>query len=141
MPSSKRIEKLTKLILKRAGEVVSQELKDPRLGIVTITRVDLTADLRHAKIFWSVLGDESERNKSTYALEHARGHIQSEIAHIMHTRVTPILSFHYDESIEGVIRVSRILNDLRQEREAIEEQAAEADDAGQADGEDETAGQ
>ena len=103
MPSSKRIEKLTKLILKRAGEVVSHELKDPRLGLVTITRVDLTADLRYAKIYWSVLGDESERSKSTYALEHARGHIQSEIAHVLHTRVTPILSFHYDESIEGVI--------------------------------------
>ena len=122
MPSSKRIERLTKLILRRTGEVVTQELKDPRLGLVTITRVKLAEDLRTAEIFWSVLGDESERGKSTHALEHAKGYVQSEIAAVMHTRVTPIISFRYDESIEGAIRVTRMIDELTREREAREEE-------------------
>ena len=127
MPSKQRIERLSKLILRRAGEVVSQELKDPRLGLVTITRVRLADDLKSAEIFWSVLGEEAERGLSTHALDHARGHIQSEIAQIMHTRVTPTLSFHFDESIEGAIRVNRIIDGLTREREASEAPEAESE--------------
>ncbi len=125
MPSSKRLERLSKLILRRAGEVVTQELKDPRLGLVTITRVKLSEDMKAAEIFWSVFGDETEQGKSAHALEHARGYIQSEIAAVMCTRMTPILSFHYDESIEGAIRVSRLISDLTREREDREAQTAD----------------
>jgi ribosome-binding factor A len=120
MPSTKRLEKLTKVILRRAAEVVAHELKDPRLGLVTITRVDLAEDLRYARIHWSVLGDESERSRSSHALDHARGHVQSLIAQVLQTRVTPIISFHYDESIEGAVRMGRLLDELRQERETRE---------------------
>jgi ribosome-binding factor A len=120
MPSSKRIERLTKVILRRAGEVVAHELKDPRLGLVTITRVQLVEDLSAARIYWSVMGDEAERSKSAHALEHARGFVQSEIAGVMHTRITPVVSFHYDESIEGAVRMSRLLDGLRKEREERE---------------------
>jgi ribosome-binding factor A len=128
MPSPKTLEKLKKIILRRAGEVVTQELKDPRLGLVTITRVDLTEDLRQAKLYWSVLGDESERSRTAHGLEHARGHVQSEIARSLHTRTTPIISFHFDESIEGAVRMSRLLDDIRKEREDREGQA-EPDEA------------
>jgi len=127
MPSKQRIERLSRLILRRAGEVVTQELKDPRLGLVTISRVKLAEDLKTAQIFWSVYGDETERSRSAHALDHARGHVQSEIASIMHTRVTPVISFHYDESIEGAIRVTRIIDELTREREALE-----SDDEGEA---------
>jgi ribosome-binding factor A len=128
MPSSKRIEKLSRVILRRAAEVVAHELKDPRLGLVTITRVKLTEDLRHAQIFWSVMGDEADRSRSAHALEHARGHVQSEIAHVLHTRVTPVIAFVFDESIEGAVRMGRLLDDLRREREAREAERGEDDD-------------
>ncbi len=131
MPSKQRIERLCKLILRRAGEVVTQELKDPRLGLVTITRVTLADDLKTAEIFWSVYGDESERSRSTHALDHARGHVQSEIAHIMHTRVTPLITFHYDRSIEGAIRVTRTIDDLTREREASEAPEPESEHDGE----------
>lgn len=129
MPPSKRIERLTKLILRRAGEVVAHELKDPRLGLVTISRVWLAHDLSTAKLYWSVIGDEAERSKSGHALDHARGYVQSEIAGVMHTRVTPIISFHYDESIEGAVRMSALLDGIRKEREE-REGAPEDDDVG-----------
>jgi ribosome-binding factor A len=111
-----RHEKLSSLVHRRASEVILYELKDPRLGFVTVTRVKLSKDLRHATIFWSVVGADSDRSKTTHALEHARGFIQSEVASALSTRVTPTLDFEYDESVEGSVRVSRILDDLRRIR-------------------------
>ena len=111
-----RHEKLQSLVLRRASEVILYELKDPRLGFVTVTRVKLANDLRHAVIYYSVVGTPGERSRTSGALEHARGHIQSEIAHVMTTRVTPAVHFEYDESVEGSVRVSKILDDLRRER-------------------------
>jgi ribosome-binding factor A len=119
-----RLEKLTQLVLRRASEVILYELNDPRLGFVTVTRVKLTGDLRHAVIYYSVVGTEADRSKTGHALEHARGHVQSEIARAMHTRVTPVVRFEFDESIAGSIRVSQLLHDLREERGEQEEASA-----------------
>lgn len=116
-----RLEKLTQLVHRRASEVISYELNDPRLGFVTISRVKLSGDLKHAVIFYSVLGTEGDRSKTEHALEHARGHVQSEIASVMHTRVTPVVRFEYDEGVAGSIRVSQLLDDLREERGEQEE--------------------
>lgn len=114
---SVRLSRLTMLVHRRASEVILQDLKDPRLGFVTVTRVKLAGDLRHAIIYYSVVGDEADRSKTAHALDHAKGYIQSQVAKSMHTRVTPILQFEYDEGVERSIRVSSILNDLRQEQE------------------------
>jgi ribosome-binding factor A len=119
-----RLEKLTHLVHRRASEVILYELNDPRLGFVTISRVKLSGDLRHATIFYSVVGTDGDRSKTEHALEHARGHVQSEIARVMHTRVTPIVRFEYDEGVAGSIRVSRILDELREERGEQEEPSA-----------------
>ncbi len=123
-----RLEKLTQLVHRRASEVILYELNDPRLGFVTISRVKLAGDIRHAVIYYSVVGSEGDRSKSAHALEHARGHIQSEIASAMHTRVTPIVRFEYDEGVAGSIRVSQILDDLREERGEQEEPSATAEE-------------
>ncbi len=116
-----KLKKLTELVQRRASEVILYELSDPRLGFVTVSRVRLSRDLRHAIIYYSVVGSESDRSKTAHALEHARGHIQSRIAHAMHTRVTPIIEFRYDEAVEGAVRVSRILDDLKKERKETDE--------------------
>ena len=114
-----RLEKLTHLVMRRAGEVITHELVDPRLGFVTVTRVKLSRDLRHAVIYYSVVGSDADRSKTAHALEHARGHIQSQIARAMRTRVTPQVRFEFDKGVEGSIRVSEILSRLRQEREEL----------------------
>jgi ribosome-binding factor A len=111
-----RHEKLVSLVHRRASEVILYELKDPRLGFVTVTRVKLSRDLRHATVYWSVVGPASDRSKTARALDHARGFVQSEIAAALRTRVTPALAFEYDESVEGSVRVSRILDELRRQR-------------------------
>jgi ribosome-binding factor A len=111
-----RLEKLTHLVQRRASEVILHELVDPRLGFVTVTRVKLSRDLRHAVIYYSVVGSDADRSKTAHALEHARGHVQSQIARAMRTRVTPQIRFEFDKGVEGSIRVSEILNRLREER-------------------------
>ena len=123
-----RLEKLAQLVQRRASEVILFELNDPRLGFVTISRVKLAGDLRHAVIYYSVVGSESDRSKTQHALEHATGHIQSEIARAMHTRVTPLVRFEFDEGVAGSIRVSRILDELKEERGEQEEASAPTDE-------------
>jgi ribosome-binding factor A len=86
--------------------------------------VKLSGDLKYAVIYYSVLGTEGDRSKTEHALEHAKGHVQSEIASVMHTRVTPIIRFEYDESVAGSIRVSQLLDELREERGEQEESSA-----------------
>jgi ribosome-binding factor A len=120
-----RLKRLTQLLHRRAGEILSYELKDPRMGFVTVSRVKLSGDLRHAVIYWSIVGTESERSRTAHALEDARGHVQSQIAAVMHTRVTPVIRFEFDESIAGSVRVSQILDELRGERAEPEETPGE----------------
>jgi ribosome-binding factor A len=123
-----RLEKLTQLVHRRASEVITYEMNDPRMGFVTISRVKLSGDLRYAVIYYSVVGSDSDRSKTEHALEHAQGHIQSEIARAMHTRVTPIVRFEYDEGVAGSIRVSQLIDELREERGEQEELSTAAEE-------------
>ena len=117
--TTRRIERLRKVILRRASDVILYELHDPRLGFVTLSKVDLTDDLRYAVIYYSVIGDDADRSKTGHALETARGFIQKEIARILHTRVTPHIRFQYDASVEGVLRISRIIDQAVAEDDAV----------------------
>lgn len=110
-----RLQKLTHLVHRTASEVILYELKDPRLGFVTVTRVKLSRDLRHAIVFYSVVGTDGDRSKTAHALDHARGHIQTRIAKVMRTRVTPLIRFEYDLGVEGSVRVSQILAEIAEE--------------------------
>ncbi len=114
--ASIKILKLSQRIKERVGTIFLNEINDPRAGFLTVTRVDLARDLRSCTIYYSVLGTESDRRTSARVLEHARGHIQRKVAEILSTRSTPILTFEYDPSIEGSVRIGRILNDLAAER-------------------------
>ncbi|MCZ6696805.1 MAG: hypothetical protein O7A63_09740, partial [Acidobacteria bacterium] len=79
-----------------------------------------------AIIHWSIVGTKAERSKAAHALEDARGHVQSLIAAVMHTRVTPIIRFEFDESVEGTVRLGRLLDELRAERDEDETEEEEA---------------
>ena len=125
-----RLKRLTHLVHRRASEVVLYELKDPRLGFVTVTRVKLSGDLRHAVIYYSVVGSDGDRSKTAHALEHASGHVQTQIAKAMQTRVTPLVRFEYDEGIEGSVRVSQILSELKSELGEEEDEHLEGGDGG-----------
>jgi ribosome-binding factor A len=94
------------------------ELSDPRLGFITVTGVETSADLRTAKVFVSVLGDETERDATLEALRSSHGVIQSRIAAEMRMRRTPTLTFHYDDTIEKGVRISRLLDEGQEEDES-----------------------
>jgi ribosome-binding factor A len=121
-------------------EVLSQEipaLKDPRIGFVTVTGVQTSADLRHAKVFVSVLGNTPARERTLAGLRAAHGRLQERIAADVRIKRTPQLQFLYDESIERGMRIETLLQ--RYEGELGEPAADDADDgepvADDADGE------
>jgi|SRR5215203_5007711 len=88
------------------------ELKDPRIGFVTVTGVDTTPDLRQANVFVSVLGSDRKRDRSLQGLAAAHGVLQARLAKELRMKRTPQLTFHYDPSVEEGVRMSRLIDEL-----------------------------
>ena len=93
------------------GDAIATELKDPRIGFVTVTEVDTSPDLRAARVYVSVLGSPEERESSLAGLRSSHGVLQKKIATGMRMKRTPTLTFEYDESAERGDRISRLLED------------------------------
>jgi ribosome-binding factor A len=96
-------------------EVVSQgvgELKDPRIGFVTVTGVETSPDLRHARVFVSVLGSESKREKTLTGLAAAHGLLQARLARELRMKRTPQLAFEYDPTVERGVRMTQLIDEL-----------------------------
>ena len=104
----RRVNESIKEIL---GDAITTELKDPRIGFVTVTEVDTSPDLRAARVYVSVLGTEEERARSLAGLRSSHGFLQGKIASAMRMKRTPTLTFEYDESAERGDRISRLLKD------------------------------
>lgn len=134
MATERRIARLCSLIKQRVAEVLQRGMKDPRLGFVTITSVELDRELTICKVFWSVLGDEKSRKLSEKALNHGRKFVQHEVAEILPTRTVPQLQFVFDESVEGVLRVHKLLDELNPPAEGDPSSADSEPDPGQTDG-------
>lgn len=96
--------------------IIQRELKDPRLGFVTITKVELSGDLSHAKVGYSCLGSPDERMKSQEALDHSAGFIRGLVKKRFRLKIIPELVFRYDASIEQAISMASKLDDLKQPR-------------------------
>ena len=93
------------------GDAITTELKDPRIGFVTVTEVDTSPDLRAARVYISVLGSPEERESSLAGLRSSHGVLQGKIASGMRLKRTPTLTFEYDESVDRGARISRLLDD------------------------------
>ena len=98
------------------GTAISTELKDPRVGFVTVTAVDTSSDLRHARVFVSVLGDEARRAESLAGLASARGYLQARVARELRMKHTPQLDFEYDPSTDRGMRITKLLGKEEQAR-------------------------
>jgi ribosome-binding factor A len=116
MADPRRLKRLEIAILETVAPLVAHGLSDPRLQMVTVTRVHLAPDLSVAHVNWSTLGGASAESKAKHALEHARGKIQTAVAKALQTRVTPHLVFHFDESLARAQRVTETLEKLARER-------------------------
>ena len=96
-------------------EVLSEavpELKDPRIGFVTVTGVETSPDLRHARVFVSVLGSEKKRTRTLAGLEAAHSFLQGRLARELRMKRTPQLTFEYDPTVERGVRMSRLIDEL-----------------------------
>jgi ribosome-binding factor A len=109
MPTA-RMPRVNEVIREVLGAAIATELKDPRVGFVTVTEVETSPDLRAARVYVSVLGSEAEREKALEGLRSAHGFLQARIAAELRIKRTPTLTFHYDESIERGARLSRLLD-------------------------------
>ncbi|NLP12641.1 30S ribosome-binding factor RbfA [bacterium] len=110
----KRADRVAAQILVDVSQIILHEMADPNMGFMTITKVKVTDDLRLAKIYYSVLGDEDIQEKATEALHKAHGHIRAELGHRLSLRFVPELAFYYDDTAAYADRINRILDKIHQ---------------------------
>jgi ribosome-binding factor A len=106
-----RMRRVNEAVREVLSEAITTELKDPRVGFVTVTAVDTSPDLRHANVFVSVLGDERQRESSLAGLSSSHGYLQGRVASKLRLKHTPQLDFLYDPSAERVMRISELLRE------------------------------
>ena len=114
---SQRLQRVGEVLRFELSEIVRLKLKDPRLGFVTITNVEVSPDLRHAKVFVSSLGSPDEASKSVEIMTGAAGFLRGELFKRVRLRFIPELSFKVDRSIEHSVRISQVLRELKEESE------------------------
>ena len=110
--STIRQEQIQNRLVEEISNMLRKELKDPRLGFITITAAEVSRDLRYAKVFISVLGDETAKNDSLAALRSATGKIRGEFTRRAHLRVAPEIEFKYDEGIARGARIFELLHEI-----------------------------
>jgi ribosome-binding factor A len=109
MPTA-RMRRINESLREVIGGAIARELQDPRIGFVTVTAIETSPDLRSARVYVSVLGDERQREATLSGLRSSHGVLQAAIAREMRIKRTPTLTFHYDDSAERADRVSRLLD-------------------------------
>jgi len=112
----RRHDRLADQIQSEVAEMLEGELKDPRIGFVTVTRVELSPDLGRARVLVSVLGDDETREQTLAGLASATGFVRHELAQRLRLRRAPELTFVFDHGAEEASRVDALLNKLRRER-------------------------
>ncbi|MDD2510017.1 MAG: 30S ribosome-binding factor RbfA [Syntrophomonas sp.] len=118
--SKRRQERMSVEIMRVLSQIIQEEIKDPRIEFknLSITRIDLSNDYSHARVNISILGDESQREEAMKALQKAKGYFRSALAQQLKVRHAPELEFRLDRSIEHGIRISSLLEEIREEEEA-----------------------
>jgi ribosome-binding factor A len=102
----RRVDEAVRQVL---ADALAHELKDPRIGFVTVTDVDTSPDLRHARVFVTVLGEPQQRHETLAGLRSAHGHLQRRIAGELHLKHTPTLEFVYDDTTDRAMRVGELI--------------------------------
>ncbi len=109
----KRADKVSEAIKREISVMLTQDVKDPGIHFVTVTLVEIADDLRHARIFVSVLGDEATRMETMKGLDRAKGFLRGELGRRLQLRYTPDIHFHLDKSLDHAMKIKGILNELK----------------------------
>lgn len=116
MKTSTRLMRINEELQRELSEIIRTELKDPRLGVLTtVLAVETTQDLKYAKVFISVLGDQEQKNATMEGIRNASGFIRKELAHRVNLRNTPEFSFHLDESVEYAMKISKLIDEVNKD--------------------------
>ena len=107
--TSDRMRRVNEAVREVLSGAITSELKDPRVGFVTVTAVETSPDLRHARVFVSVLGNPGQRRRSLQALDSAHGYLQRRVAGELRMKNTPLIQFVYDETPERGMRINELL--------------------------------
>ncbi|GGH69749.1 ribosome-binding factor A [Compostibacillus humi] len=110
-----RANRVAEQMKKELGDILTRKVKDPRVGFVTVTDVEVTGDLQQATIYISVLGDEKQKKDTLLGLSQAKGFIRSEIGKRIRLRKTPEITFEFDEALDYGNRIETILRDLNKQ--------------------------
>lgn len=113
--SSRRVQKVAEAIRQVVSTAILTELWDPRIHDVTVTQVEVSGDLRQAKVHISVMGEESKQKLAQHGLQHAAGFLQSKIATRLQLRYTPVLHFVLDQGVKRSIEMTRLINEVMSE--------------------------
>jgi len=109
--TASRRARIADQIQRELAEIIRLEMRDPRVGMITLTGVELSGDQSHAKVFYTVLGAESAAREAGEGLQRAAGFLRSELAHRLSTRSVPELHFQFDESVERGARLSKLIDE------------------------------
>ncbi|HEB53152.1 MAG TPA: 30S ribosome-binding factor RbfA [bacterium] len=129
--NERRLARLREQIKQRLAQVLQRDLADPKLGLVTITRIELDKEFTQCKAYWSVLAptgrEERAQKESAAVLDRARGFCQREMAAVLHTRTVPHLEFVFDKGIGEAVRMQKLLEELNRGRPDRPEDAPPTD--------------
>ena len=117
-----RVEKLQELMKQEISQIILQELKDPRIGFVTVTQVAVTGDLREAKVYVSLMGNEKQVEDCWKGLQSSLGYIRREIGQRIRLRFTPEISFALDKSLDYSAHIQELLLKVQKESDQKEEE-------------------
>ncbi len=132
MSTHSRPERVAQMVQQCLGELFARGLRNPRMGLVTITGAKVSPDLRQARVYWTVHGGEAHQKSTAEGLEAAKGFLRRELGRTLGMRVVPDLSFTYDEAIDRGDRIDQLLREAKESdaRLAAEAKPAAASDAG-----------
>jgi ribosome-binding factor A len=112
----RRIDRIEEQLRIELSEIIEREIQDPRIGLTTVTAVKVSPDLRHARVFVTVLGDDTQRKKALEGLRSAASFARRSLSQrLHHMRRIPELTFDYDEAIEKGIRIEELLDQIKHE--------------------------
>ena len=110
MANQQRLRRVADQIQRELSAILRDELKDPRVGLITLSGVEMSPDLAHARVFFTALGDEKERDETLAGLERAAGFLRTQLGRRLALRLTPELQFRYDPTVERGVRLSQLID-------------------------------
>jgi ribosome-binding factor A len=115
MALTHRVERIQEQVREEVSQILATEVRDPGVGLVTVTRAKVTADLSLARVYWTIMGDAAERKKTAKALERVSGFVRHLLAERLTLRRSPEVKFQFDESVAAQDRIEQIIQEIHAE--------------------------